>query len=229
MKSLVHYINESKNDIISLLNNFKVDFSDVSSMPIHTVDQRYEKGKAQEKIFIDTMNNGALPEGYTLMSIEDWCEENGQTYSPKIDSKLGDIVINDGKEDWFIDLKVSLNIQKTEYVGTPTILSLVNFSGQKNHIYFLSNVNGSIKYVVDADKLMKLMTSKSTSAYLMTTKHRSDKNSVYPEVRNMEGKINIKVPKSIESDDPIWSTDYIDNEDFVSSFTIKNNYNSIKA
>ena len=63
----------------------------------------------------------------------------------------------------------------------------------------------------------------------MTTKHRSDKNSVYPEVRNMEGKINIKVPKSIESDDPIWSTDYIDNEDFVSSFTIKNNYNSIKA
>ena len=61
MKSLVRYINESKNDIVSLLNNFKVDFSDVSSMPIHTVDQRYEKGKAQEKIFIDTMNNGALP------------------------------------------------------------------------------------------------------------------------------------------------------------------------
>ena len=50
-----------------------------------------------------------------------------------------------------------------------------------------------------------------------------------PEVRNMEGKINIKVPSTRDASDPIWSTDYIDNEDFVSSYTIKKNYNNIKA
>lgn len=229
MKSLVKYIYESKNDVVTLLTNLKVDFSSVASMPIQTVDQRYTKGKKQEKILIDTLNDGALPEGYIVMSIEEWCEQNEENYSPKIDSKYGDIVINDGKEEWFIDLKVTLNINKTEFIGTPTILSLVNFSGQKNHIYFLSNADGSVTYIVDPDKLMKLLTSKKESAYLMTTSHRVDKNSVYPEVRSMEGKVNLKVPSTRDASDPIWSTDYIDNEDFVSSFTIKNNYNSIKA
>lgn len=230
MKSLTDYINESKNDIVSLLNNFKVDFSSTASMPSDTKEQRYAKGKAQEKIFIDTMNDGVLPEKYTVMSIEDWCEKNDIDYSQNVDCRFGDIVINDDKEDWFIDLKVAMDgSKKSAIVGTPTAMSLVRFSDQKNHIYFLSNITGTTVYIVDADKLMNLMKSKDASAYFVATKYRVEKNNVYHGVRDLNGKVNIKVSNSHKTDDDVWSTDVIDNEDFVSTFTIKQNYKRIKA
>ena len=230
MKNLSNFINEALSGIASILENVKINFGKTVCSSADSEDVRYEVAKQQAQMMVEALSQGVLPENWVAMDIETWCENNRVNYSPQIDSEWGDLVISDGSEDWFIDLKVSMS---DKYIGTPSILSLVNFSKGANRIYFMSNSNGSQIYIVDAAKLMDLMLSMDDSAFLVTSRARETKNNqTFREVEELTGKVNIRQSKTGRENpgnDEIWGLDHLNNDDFVSSYTIRMNYGKIRV
>ena len=218
MKSLLNFINEALNpNILTYLNKLKIDFSDTKGMSSNTKTDRYNKAKAQEAKMVEVLSQ-SLPADYSVKSIEDWCKENKKSYSPEFDSKNGDIVLSDGKQEIFVDLKVA---EDDSYLGTPTVLSLVNFSNADNHYYFLSNLSGTRKKVVNAKAVYDFMTSKNKDAFFMTSKYRDEGYKANKEVENLYNKVNLKAPKTQTATQRMQDTSYLSDEDFVSTYSIE--------
>ena len=155
MKDLTTYINESLSEdknimpLLGLLDDIDIDFSQV------TGKDDYDLAKNQEQLLADELKKVA--EEYEILTIKEYCEKKKIIYSPEVDSKIGDIVIyKEGKIAFCIDLKVS---KSETTVGTPTMLSLVNFQGNTKHYYVCSNINGTNIRVLSANNLYDYITS----------------------------------------------------------------------
>lgn len=148
MKSLNNYIFENNNEILKDIVSLKFDFGSCKNMPVSTKKERCEKAKAQEAIVINVIKQ--ILTDYKVLSCEEWCNENNITYSPKIDSYYGDIMIcKDDKTLYNIDLKVGTG----NWLGTPDALSLTNFYNTSNKesnkfIYLCCNETGSKENVI---------------------------------------------------------------------------------
>ena len=203
MKDLTTYINESLNEdkniiqLLGLLNDINADFSQV------TGKDPFELAKNQEKLLANELKR--LSSEYEILTIEEYCQKKNMRYSPEVDSKVGDIVIyKEGKIAFCIDLKVSKS--KTT-VGTPTMLSLVNFQGNTKHYYVCSNIDGTNIRVLSANNLYNYITS--GKGEVKASKDRKNSNS---KVNALSGKVNLIGTGDLEK---------LYDEDFVSTSTIK--------
>lgn len=205
MRDLSNYIIESLSQdkniitVLGLLKDCELDFSKV------TGKDDYDLAKNQEQLLADELKKVA--EEYEILTIKEYCEKKKITYSPEVDSKVGDIVIYKGNKIAFcIDLKVS---KSKEVIGTPTMLSLVNFYGNSNHYYICSNNDGSEVKVVSANNLYEHITSKKG-----TVKVSKKRKESFNKVNSLLDKVNLK---GNNTDD----LSKLYNEDFVSTDTIR--------
>lgn len=203
MKDLTTYINESLNEdkniiqLLGLLNDINADFSQV------TGKDPFELAKNQEKLLANELKR--LSSEYEILTIEEYCQKKNMRYSPEVDSKVGDIVIyKGGKIAFCIDLKVS---KSKTMVGTPTMISLVNFQGNTKHYYICSNIDGTNIRVLSANNIYNYITS--GKGEVKTSKHRKNSNS---KVNALSGKVNLTGTGDLEK---------LYDDDFVSTKTIK--------
>ena len=210
MKSLLQFINEASSmNVMTFINSLNVDFSETAGMSIKTKQGRAKKAKAQEKILVDAINEAT--DQYTAMGIEDYCKSIGKSYTYEMDSKMGDVVImKDENPVLFIDLKVA---ETKDFLGTPTMLSLVNFASTNDDkkYYLCSNINGSNIKLVNANKLYNKVVSKK--AIVIVSKDRS---TVSPEVQKLNGKVKLIAPNNNQNAD----TSTLYDEDFVATSAI---------
>lgn len=203
MKDLTTYINESLSEdknimpLLGLLDDIDIDFSQV------TGKDDYDLAKNQEQLLADELKKVA--EEYEILTIKEYCEKKKITYSPEVDSKIGDIIIyKEGKIAFCIDLKVSKS-QTT--VGTPTMLSLINFQGNTKHYYVCSNINGTNIRVLSANNLYNYITS--GKGEVKVSKKRKES---FSKVNALLDKVNLTGTGDLEK---------LYNEDFVTTNTIK--------
>ena len=203
MKDLTTYINESLSEdknimpLLGLLNDIDVDFSQA------TGKDPFELAKNQEKLLADELKK--LSSEYEILTVEEYCQKKKMRYSPEVDSKVGDIVIyKGGKIAFCIDLNVSKS--KTT-VGTPTMLSLVNFQGNTKHYYVCSNIDGTNIRVLNANNLYNHISS--GRGEVKTSKTRKNSSS---KVNALTGKVNLVGTGDLEK---------LYDEDSVSAKTIK--------
>ncbi len=203
MKDLTTYINESLSEdknimpLLGLLGDINIDFSQV------TGKDPFELAKNQEKLLANELKK--LSSEYEILTIEEYCQKKNIRYSPEVDSKVGDIVIyKEGKIAFCIDLKVS---KSETTVGTPTMLSLVNFQGNTKHYYVCSNINGTNIRVLSANNLYDYITS--GKGEVKVSKDRKNSSS---KVNALFGKVNLTGNGDLEK---------LYDEDFVTTKTIK--------
>lgn len=205
MRNLSNYIIESLSQdkniipILGLLNDCELDFSKI------TGKDDYDLAKNQERILANELKKVA--DGYEIFTIKEYCEKKKINYSPEVDSKVGDVIVyKENKIAFCIDLKVS----KTKTViGTPTMLSLVNFYGDDKHYYVCSNIDGSEIKVVSANNVYNYITSKKG-----TVKVSKKRKESFNKVNLLLDKVNLT---GNNSDD----LSKLYNEDFVSTTTIR--------
>jgi hypothetical protein len=211
MKSLKKFIFESTNEVITFIQKLNLNFTETGKMPNSTKEERAARAKVQEKIVIDAINEAS--ETYSAVGIEEYCEKIGKKYSYELDSKLGDIIIyENGKESIYIDLKVG---NSNKYIGTPTMLSLVNFGANNNdrdHFYFCTTLDGTDSEMVIARELYNYITTKNGS--VMASKNRKTSSS---EVSKLFDKVNLI--KSSAAPDADLTKLY--DEDYIPAKTIK--------
>ena len=211
MKRLQDYINEAAStNIFVLIDGLKYDFSDTSSINSSSKQNRAKKAKAQEEILINTINNAQ--DEYHAIGIEEYCDSIGKSYSYELDSKIGDIIImKNNKPVLFIDLKVA---ETDKYVGTPDMLSLVNFAADNDDkkYYLCCKINGVDSKLVKANKVYNKVLSKE--ATIIVSKDRSH---ISPEVKKLTDKVKLVAPKGMNNAD----TSKLYDEDFVASTVIQ--------
>lgn len=210
MKSLVQFINEAVSmNILTLINSLHYDFSETAKMSNSSKQERTNKAKAQEKILIDIINNAQ--EEYNAIGVEEYCESIDKTYSSELDSKIGDIIImKDSKAILFIDLKVA---ETDKYLGTPDMLSLVNFASKNDDkkYYLCSNIKGSNTKLVKANNVWDKVISKKANVIVS-----KDRSNISPEVKKLTDKVKIVAPESMKNAD----TTKLYDEDFVATSDI---------
>lgn len=183
--------------LLGLLDDIDIDFSQV------TGKDDYDLAKNQEQLLADELKKVA--EEYEILTIKEYCEKKKITYSPEVDSKIGDIIIyKEGKIAFCIDLKVS---KSETTVGTPTMLSLINFQGNTKHYYVCSNINGTNIRVLSANNLYNYITS--GKGEVKVSKKRKES---FSKVNALLDKVNLTGTGDLEK---------LYNEDFVTTNTIK--------
>lgn len=213
MKTLKEFINESAllNYISSLINGLKYDFSETTNMPNSTKEERAKKAKAQEKILIDIINNAQ--EKYKAIDVKEYCNLTNETYSPTLDSKIGDIILMKNDEPvLFIDLKVA---ETDKYLGTPDMLSLVNFASKPDDkkYYLCTNINGTSKKFIEANKVWDKVISKE--AKIIVSK---DRKNISSDVQKLFDKVKLVAPQKIQNAD----LSKLYDEDYIGTADIKN-------
>ena len=211
MKRLQDYINEAAStNIFVLIDSLKYDFSNTSSINSSSKQNRVKKAKAQEEILINTINNAQ--DEYHAIGIKEYCDSISKSYSYELDSKIGDIIImKNNKPVLFIDLKVS---ETDKYVGTPDMLSLVNFAADNDDkkYYLCCKINGVDSKLVKANKVYNKVVSKE--GIVIVSKDRSN---ISPEVKKLTDKVKLVAPKGMNNAD----TSKLYDEDFVASTVIQ--------
>lgn len=211
MKSLVQFINEAVSmNVLTLINSLHYDFSETSNMSNSSKQDRAKKAKAQEKILVDIINNAQ--DQYKAIGVEEYCDSIGKSYSYELDSKIGDIIImKNDKPVLFIDLKVAIT---NEYLGTPDMLSLVNFAADNDDkkYYLCCKINGADSKLIQANKVYNKVLSKE--ANIIVSKDRSN---ISPEVKKLTDKVKLVAPQNMKNAD----TSKLYDEDFVGNDDIK--------
>ena len=211
MKNIIELINEvASMDPKNLIKNLKFDFSETSRMPINTKEERAEKAKAQEAILVDVINNAQ--DEYKAIGIKDYCKSINKQYSYKLDSMMGDVILmKDENPIMFIDLKVS---HTNNYLGTPDMLSLVNFGSIKydKKYYLCSNIDGTNTKLVLANDVYNNIISRK--GIMIASR---DRKNISEEVRKLTDKVKVIAPKGMEDAD----TSKLYNEDFVATNVIQ--------
>lgn len=210
MKTLQEFINESvsPNYIMALINGLNYDFSETENMPNNTKEERAKKAKAQEEILINTINNAQ--EKYKVIGIKEYCNLINKTYSYELDSKFGDIIFMKNDEPiLFIDLKVA---ETDKYLGTPDMISLVNFASKTDNkkYYLCTNINGSSKKFVKANDVWNKVVSKEATVLVS-----KDRKNISPDVKNLFDKVKLVAPEKMKNADlsKLYDEDYISTKD----------------
>lgn len=114
---------------------------------------RFDIAHIQENEIISKLNeNNVLPDGYIALSFTQFLRYNKITYSSKLDSCYGDIVITDINNNpiCFIDLKTPMT---NKYYGAIKYMALKNMATEydgavKRNRYFLClHSNGSFRFI----------------------------------------------------------------------------------
>lgn len=114
---------------------------------------RFDIARIQENEIISKLNeNNVLPDGYIALSFTQFLRYNKITYSSKLDSCYGDIVITDINNNpiCFIDLKTPMT---NKYYGAIKYMALKNIATEydgsvKRNRYFLClHSNGSFRFI----------------------------------------------------------------------------------
>ena len=120
--------------------------------------------------------------------------------------------IEDGNETYFIDMKAGSKSSSETSLGPISANSLMSFANKKNHYYLVFNNTGSIKLLIDGQKLYKAFMK---DPVLMISKSRTKTMNLNAEVREYKG--------SPKADGKVYA------EDFISTGWINSHERSIIA
>lgn len=212
MKTITERLSEvmlfESNNVIKVLQTAKFTFTP------YDVDYNKEvmtsNAKKQEEEIIKTLKE-LLPKAKVYSSIE-YAELQNTKWTPLYDLQNGDIVIEDGNETYFIDMKAGSKSSSETILGPISANSLMNFANKKNHYYLVFNNTGSIKLLVDGQKLYKAFMK---DPVLMISKSRTKTVDLNAEVKEYKD--------SPKADGKVYA------EDFISTGWINSHKRSIIA
>lgn len=198
MKTITQRLNEvmlfESNDVIKVLQTTKFTFTP------YDVDYNKEvmtsNAKKQEEEIIKTLKEH-LPNAKVYSSIE-YAKLQNTSWTPLYDLLNGDIVIESGNETYFIDMKAGSKSSSDTILGPINANSLMNFANKKNHYYLVFNNTGSIKLLIDGQKLYKTFMK---DPVLLISKNREKPINLNAEVREYKG--------SPKTDGKVYAEDFI--------------------
>lgn len=198
MKTITQRLNEvmlfESNDVIKVLQTTKFTFTP------YDVDYNKEvmtsNAKKQEKEIIKTLKK-YLPNAKVYSSIE-YAKLQNTSWTPFYDLQNGDIIIESGNETYFIDMKAGSKSSSDTALGPINANSLMNFANKKNHYYLVFNNTGSIKLLIDGQKLYKTFMK---DPVLLISKNRDKTIDLNAEVREYKG--------SPKTDGKVYAEDFI--------------------
>jgi hypothetical protein len=198
MKTITQRLNEvmllESNDVIKVLQTTKFTFTP------YDVDYNKEvmtsNAKKQEEEIIKTLKEH-LPNAKVYSSIK-YAKLQNTSWTPYYDLLNGDIVIESGNETYFIDMKAGSKSSSDTILGPINANSLMNFANKKNHYYLVFNNTGSIKLLIDGQKLYKTFMK---DPVLLISKNRDNTINLNAEVREYKG--------SPKTDGKVYAADFI--------------------